>query len=363
MRPTGPIRVLIIDAAPVFARTLAVELNRCAGLHTRASGGFLEELRGHLLQFHPEVILLDLGLRQPDALDLLHRLRGHYPVPIIVLAVDTTAGRDAAALALQRGALEAVRRPDSLRPEVLLPHVHELAAKIRVAAAMARPVPMPPAGQAGQFSFRASGTQPQQALIAIGASTGGTQAIEALLAAMPDDCPPIVIVQHMPAGFTRAFANRLNQRVPVCVREAVDGEVPGVGEALLARGDTHLVVRPAAAGWRVQYTHQEPVNRHCPSVDVLFGSVAQVARARAVGVLLTGMGADGARGLLAMRAAGAATIAQSAETCVVYGMPKVAVDLGAALHSAAPQDVPALVLRILQEREHTPRVAGALRER
>jgi two-component system, chemotaxis family, protein-glutamate methylesterase/glutaminase len=157
-------------------------------------------------------------------------------------------------------------------------------------------------------------------------------------------------VQHMPAGFTQSFAQRLNGHSAMAVTEAVDGETLGPGRAVIARGDTHLVVRPAANGWRVHYTHQRPVNRHCPSVDVLFESVAKIGRQRAVGLLLTGMGSDGARGLLQMRQAGALTIAQSAKSCVVYGMPKVAVELGAAMYTTAPHEMPGLVLRSLRTR-------------
>jgi two-component system chemotaxis response regulator CheB len=287
-------------------------------------------------------------------------------LPVIVISSLGQSSCRVAIEALELGAVEVLAKPGGpysvgdLRTGLGQKIRAAARAKLRRSISSTPPPPLvaKPAAPAVQSS-----SWPSRSLIAIGASTGGTEATLEILKRMPEDSPGILVVQHMPAGFTRAFANRLNQRVPVCVREAEDGEVPGVGEALIARGDTHLVVRSAAVGWRVQYTHQEPVNRHCPSVDVLFESVAQVARARAVGVLLTGMGADGARGLLAMRAAGAATIAQSAETCVVYGMPKVAVDLGAALHSAAPPAVPARVRRILQERGHAPRAAGAVRAR
>jgi two-component system chemotaxis response regulator CheB len=274
----------------------------------------------------------------------------NYPVPIIVSARNNAADTARAAAALHGGALEVVCRPESSRAEVLRPYARDLTRKIRAAVTLARPVPLP-TGVAGRpASFAAAGIDPRRYLIALGASTGGTRAIEALLGQVPADFPALVIVQHMPAGFTQSFALRLNGQSAMAVTEAVDGENLGPGRAVIARGDTHLVVRPAANGWLVHYTHQRPVNRHCPSVDVLFESVATVARQQAVGILLTGMGSDGARGLLQMRQAGALTITQSAASCVVYGMPKVAVELGAAMHAAVPHEMPALIRRTLGAR-------------
>lgn len=201
-----------------------------------------------------------------------------------------------------------------------------------------------------QGPFHAAKIAPRRHLIALGASTGGTEAIAAMLRRVPADFPPLVMVQHMPAGFTKAFAKRLNGLGAVRVSEAADGEVLEPGRAVIARGDTHLVVRAAGTAWVVRYTHQQPVNRHCPSVDVLFDSVARAAGDRAVGILLTGMGDDGARGLLRLRRVGAVTVVQSEASCVVYGMPKVALDLGAARNSAAPESIPGLVLRALRPR-------------
>jgi len=180
-----------------------------------------------------------------------------------------------------------------------------------------------------------------------------------LLSRAPPDFPPTVIVQHIPAGFSHTFAARLSSRSCLSVGEAVDGERLSPGRAVVARGDTHVIVRPESAGWAVRYTDQRPMNRHCPSVDVLFDSVAAVARERAVGILLTGMGVDGAQGLLGIRQAGGITIAQDKESCVVFGMPKVAVDLGAATLTAAPEDMPAALLRALLEHQPDRRRSGA----
>jgi two-component system, chemotaxis family, protein-glutamate methylesterase/glutaminase len=350
LKRDGPIHVLILDDSAPFARVLASELDRCGGLRTLASGGQLEHVRAELMRFHPEFILLDIGLRESNALEFLAELRQHYPVPVIVSARNSPADTTAAAAALHCGALEVVCRPASGRPEILQPFARDLARKIRAAVALARPVPLPTGAAGRPASFAEAGIDPHQYLIALGASTGGTRAIEALLGQAPPDFPPVVIVQHMPAGFTQSFAMRLNSHSAMAVTEAIDREVLRPGHAVIARGDTHLVVRPTGNGWRVQYTDQHPVNRHCPSVDVLFNSVAAVAQHQAVGILLTGMGSDGARGLLRMRQAGALTITQNAASCVVYGMPKVAAELGASQLTGVPHEIPGLIRRTLGTR-------------
>lgn len=351
MRSDGLIRVLIISDGAVLARALAVELEQFAGVHAVVCGGGLVELRDRLLQCHPDVIILDLSLHSASPIALLRKLRANYPVPIIALAEDAPGGVEGGVEAIERGALEVVNRPPGCRPGVLRPLAEDLVGKVRMAACLARPVPQFAVGGRRPDSFGSAGLDSAHYVVAIGASTGGTKAIETMLARAPGDFPPIVIVQHMPAGFTNSFAARLNRLSAISVSEAADGEALVPGRAFVARGDTHLTVRRRGDGWMVRYTHQNPVNRHCPSVDVLFDSVVSAVGSRAVGVLLTGMGADGAHGLLRMRGAGALTVVQDKASCVVYGMPKVAVDLGAAMHSAAPEDVPVLVRRELCQRD------------
>lgn len=206
---------------------------------------------------------------------------------------------------------------------------------------------MRPARERNALFFRAAALDPAAHIVAIGASTGGPQALLELLAHAPADFPPVAIVQHMPAGFTKKFAERLDRFSAMTVAEAVEGEPLTPGRALLARGDTQLTVRRAGQAWEVHYTHQQLYNLHCPSVDVLFTSVAETAGARAVGVLLTGMGADGARGLSRLRQAGALTIAQDRDSCAIYGMPKAAVELGAVQFHGSPADIPEIVRREL----------------
>jgi two-component system chemotaxis response regulator CheB len=249
--------------------------------------------------------------------------------------------------------VEVVPRPTNARPAAIAALAQDLVGRIRDAAAHARPVPLAAQSAAASGSWRAAGVDPQRRFVVIGASTGGTRAIEDFLGQAPPDFPATVIVQHMPAGFTQSFAQRLNSLSSVSVSEACEGDLLVPGRVLIARGDTHVVVRSLPGGWRVHYTDRLPVNRHCPSVDVLFDSAAAVGPA-AIGVLLTGMGDDGARGLCRMRACGALTLGQSKHSCVVYGMPKVAADLGAVQHTAAPGEMPALILRLAQHPERRP---------
>lgn len=190
-------------------------------------------------------------------------------------------------------------------------------------------------------------------MVVLGASTGGTEAIKTLLSRVPSDWPPVAIVQHMPEGFTESFAARLDEFSALQVTEAVDGDALLPGHAFLARGGVQMTVQASGAEWRLRYGTDELVNRHCPSVDVLFDSVASTTGRQIIGILLTGMGADGAQGLLRLRQAGALTIAQNRESSVVYGMPKVAADIGAVQHTGAPADIPRIMLQTLHRRAAT----------
>lgn len=356
MRQDGPIRVLIIDDHPLFRRALTEGLNRHPDIHACACGSDTVAIREHLLRDHPEVIVASADLHHAGVLPLVRRLRANYPVPLLIYS-EHTGPDDRIAKALELGATETlVIQPDP-RPRNVLPAASRLVARIR---AVASGVPLPPAASTcgpRVGLFRTAGVDPAAHIVAVGASTGGTQALPLLLSRVPPDFPPTVIVQHMPAGFTRAFANRLDTLSAARVSEATDGEPLRPGCVFIARGDTHLTVRVAGNGWVARYTHREPVNRHCPSVDVLFESVARAAGRQAIGILMTGMGNDGAQGLLTLRRAGAVTIAQDEQSCIVYGMPKEAVDRGAAMYTAPPEEMPALILRALQERTRHPRSA------
>ena len=361
MRPDGPIRVLIISDLIVLRRVLALQLAAARDIHPVTCGGETNEVRDHLIHQHPEVIVLDLGITRSDPLVMLHKLRTHYPVPVFVLAEPKGDGRDRAIRAVGLGALEFIPKPPPRDRAALTEHANDLLLKIRIAVIQARPTPRMVAAPGQPLSFRAVGMDPRQHVIAVGASTGGPEALATLLQRCPPDSPPIVIVQHMPVGFTKAFADRLSGSCAVRVAEAEDGEPLTVGCALIARGDTHLTVRAAGSGWIVRYADQTPVNRHCPSVDVLFDSVALTVGTSAVGVLMTGMGRDGADGLLGLRQAGAVTVAQDKNSSVVFGMPKEAIDIDAAMYIGAPQDIPTIIWRALRDRDRRRTRASAER--
>ena len=282
--------------------------------------------RDKILALNPDVLTLDIEMPRMDGLTFLRKLMHHRPMPVIVISSLGQASCRAAMEALQLGAVEVLAKPGG--PYSVGELRLQLAAKIRAAAA-SRPRPVEPeareaVGEVAVPAGRASG------LVAIGASTGGTEAIRAVLARLPAKSPPMLITQHIPPIFSAAFARRLNETCPIEVKEAADGDIVTAGYALVAPGDRHMMVHRSAGGYRVSVRDGPRVCYQRPSVDVLFASVAEAAAGEAVGVLLTGMGSDGAHGLLRMKQAGARTIVQNEATCVVFGMPREAVRLGAA---------------------------------
>jgi two-component system chemotaxis response regulator CheB len=351
MRRSGPIRVLIVDRSPFFRCGLRRFLNEQPDIEVVGIAKDAYEARQCIIGERPEIILLDCVLHGVGALVFLERLHEHYPVPVIMISDETPTARQVALDAMEFGALDMISKPAGQQRGNLERLAVELVVKIRSAASTLPALPhLPPPPRPLQPVFAGSGLQPAKCLIAVGASTGGTEAIRSFLAHVPPDFPPIVMVQHMPAGFTEAFANRLHTICPIAVKEAEAGDRLQVGHAYLARGGIQMRVRRDRMGWRIDYGDAEPVNRHCPSVDVLFESVATLVRQHAVGVLLTGMGADGAEGLLHMRQQGAITIAQDHASSVVFGMPKVALELGAADVALSPSEMPAYIVSSLRRR-------------
>ncbi len=349
---TKPIKTLIVDDSAMVRTILARALAEHEDIKVVAGASDAYEARERIIEHRPNVIILDITMPRMDGLTFLKKLRVHYPVPVIMCSGTTAAGSDQALEALELGAVDVVAKPRAGGAAALRQLGEDLADRIRAAAsAMPARSPTPRSVTGDRMSFRAAGLEPTRHLVAIGASTGGTEAIKILLSRAPGDFPPVAIVQHMPEGFTRSFAEHLDRLSALTVTEAADGQMLESGKAVVARGDQQMSVTRFGAQWQIHYGSTELVNRHCPSVDVLFDSVARCAGKQAVGVLLTGMGADGAKGLLEMRRAGALTIAQDRSSCVVYGMPKVAVELGAAQHTAAPGDVPHAVIRALSRRD------------
>jgi two-component system chemotaxis response regulator CheB len=285
------------------------------------------------------VITLDLEMPKMNGLDFLARLMRHHPTPVIVVSSLAPRHSAAAVRALSLGAVDVIPKPGSTFsvPDVAT----ELIRAIRAAACVRPQALAPPTTPVPSDALLVDTTEK---VIAVGASTGGTRALEVLLLGMPKTAPGIAIAQHMPKQFTTAFAKRLDEICPLRVREAVDGDELHAGLALIAPGDRHMSLARNGASYRVQVRDGPPVNFARPSVDVLLESTAAIAGRNAVGVLLTGMGSDGARGLSAMRTAGAHTIAEDERTCVVFGMPRAAVELGAAVEVV---ELPAIAGRVL----------------
>jgi len=340
------IRVLIIDDSAVVRKVLTRELSKYPDIEVVGSAPDPFVAREMIVSLDPDVITLDIEMPRMDGITFLRKIMRYNPLPVIIVS-SLTGGRSAVALdAIEAGAVEVITKPrsaytvgdlsvtliDTIRAASIADLSHQ-----RVAAST-RASSRPPAAL----------RQTTNKILALGASTGGTVALSAFLVAMPANAPGTVITQHMPKAFTGSFAERLNAESKVRVKEAKDGDSVVTGTALLAPGDSHLLLRRSGARYVVSVKDGPRVNRHRPSVDVMFRSVAQVAGRNSIGVIMTGMGADGAKGLLAMREAGSTTFAQDEDSCIVFGMPKVAIELGAAERVVALDKLPSAVLGSLQ---------------
>jgi two-component system chemotaxis response regulator CheB len=335
------IRVLIVDDSAVVRRVLSEALSQEESIEVVGTAADPYAARDKIAELRPDVITLDIEMPRMDGLTFLEKLMAHFPLPVIIVSSLTTKGSELSMRALSLGAVEVVPKPGS---QFSIPDVRrDLARAIRSAALARFPVlRVSNSTLAGPRPGTARGPaqlSTTSKMLAIGSSTGGPRALEVVLGKLGANGPGTVIVQHMPEGFTRAFAERLNGLFPMQVREAQDGEMIVSGTVLIAPGRHHLFVQRSGAGYVARLREAPPVNHHRPSVDVMFHSVAKAAGANAVGVILTGMGRDGAEGLLAMRNAGAYTIAQDEESSVVYGMPKEAALLGAAVDIVPIEDV------------------------
>lgn len=326
------IRVLIVDDSVVVRKILADTLSKEPDIEvvgTAPDPIAAEESIGRL---KPDVLTLDVEMPRMDGIQFLKKLMHSRPMPVIMISSVTQQSSRAAIEALAEGAVEVLAKPNG--PYSVGEFRFTLAQKVRNAAA-ARLRPVRDARPPGPVAAPVASSPVK--LIAIGASTGGTLAIEQVLRQLPAGMPPIAIVQHIPAGFSRSFADRLNGLSPLTVREAADGDQLGTGTALIAPGNFHMRLRRAGDGYRVSISDGPLVCFQRPSVDVLFDSVAECCAAGAIGVILTGMGSDGAAGMLRMHAAGVRTIAQDESSCVVFGMPREAIRMGG-VDEVAPLD-------------------------
>ncbi len=349
------IRVLIVDDSALMRALLTEIINGASDLSVVGSAPDPIAAREMIKALNPDVLTLDVEMPKMDGLEFLDRIMRLRPMPVIMISAMTERGSEVTLKALELGAVDFVAKPRAENISLLQGYAEEICDKIRAAAA-ARLKAAPPRGPAiaapvakrsiasGGFSHRLL----HETVIAIGASTGGTEAIKDVLTALPAEMPPIVMTQHMPETFTPSFAKRLDSLSALTVIEAQGGERLSPGTAYLAPGHSHMVIRRSAGGYVIELNQEEPVNRHRPSVDVLFRSVAQQVRGvNAVGIILTGMGKDGAQGLLEMRNAGAHTIGQDQASCVVYGMPREAALVGGVAEVCSLDDVaPNLLARL-----------------
>jgi len=339
----GNIRVLVVDDSAIVRKVLTEALSGQPGLEVVGTAPDPYIARDKILSLHPDVLTLDIEMPRMDGLTFLKKLMHFHPMPVVVISSLAQASCQTAMQALSLGAVEVLAKPGG--PYSVGELRLELASKIRAAAAShVRPAT---AERHAAPARLVAGQWAPSTVIAIGASTGGTEAIAGLLPRLPRGVPGIVITQHIPAGFSRAFANRLNQMCAFDVKEAEDGDTLCPGRALVAPGDMHMLLRKSGDGYRVAVKTGPRVCYQRPSVDVMFSSVAATAGACAVGVLLTGMGSDGAQGLLKMRQAGARTIVEDESTCVVFGMPKEAIRAGAAGRVVALPGIPQAILAAL----------------
>jgi two-component system chemotaxis response regulator CheB len=351
MPATRPIRVLIVDDSAIVRKILTEALAGEPDLEVVGSAPDPYVARDKILSLRPDVLTLDIEMPRMDGLTFLKKLMHFHPLPTVIISSLAQPSCRAAVQALELGAVEVLAKPGG--PYSVGELRHTLAAKIRAAAAArvrrADPITEQPGCGAIPAAAPVRPPLPPDTVIAIGASTGGTEAIASVLTKLPECTPGIAIAQHIPPQFSRAFANRLNEICAMEVKEAEDGETLRPGLALVAPGDFHMLLRRAGGRYFVNVKTGPRVCYQRPSVDVLFSSVAEAAGNRAIGVLLTGMGADGSQGLLKMRQAGAHTIVQNEATCVVFGMPREAIVLGAA---GQILPLPAMPDAILTTRRH-----------
>jgi two-component system chemotaxis response regulator CheB len=347
-------KVLIVDDSAVVRQTLTkiIESDKELEVMGTASDPYLAATK--ISKEVPDVITLDVEMPRMDGLTFLRKIMSQHPLPVVIISSLTSRGTETAMKALEYGAVEIITKPQ-LNTKEFFEEASIKICDIIKGAAMAktrRKLNVPPPVQPKLSADAVIAKLPNRSMIkttekvvAIGASTGGTEAIRVLLEALPLDTPGIIIVQHMPEQFTKSFANRLNETCRITVKEAENGDSVIRGRALIAPGNKHMLLSRSGARYYVEVKDGPLVNRHRPSVDVLFRSTAQYAGSNALGIILTGMGDDGARGLLEMRQGGAKTIAQDEKSCVVFGMPKEAIKLDAAEKILPLDQIPGLVIR------------------
>ena len=352
------VKVLIVDDSAVVRQVLTAKLQEDPGIEVIGAASDPVFAMDRMRAQWPDVIVLDVEMPRMDGITFLKKLMAEHPTPVVICSTLTEKGAETTVQALAAGAVSIVTKPKLGLKQFLQDNSDDLISAVKTAA-RANVRRLMPAGTAvipqpklsADVILSASThamVQTTDRVVAIGTSTGGTQALEAVLTALPQMCPGIVVVQHMPEKFTEAFANRLNGLCKMEVREAKSGDRVMPGRVLIAPGGRHMLLKRSGAQYRVDVMLGPLVSRHRPSVDVLFRSVAKCAGRNALGIIMTGMGDDGARGLKELRGMGARTLAQDEESCVVYGMPKEAVKLGAVDRVLPLGEIHMEILRAMQ---------------
>ncbi len=365
---SNKIKVLIVDDSAVIRKILSSALSKYQDIEVVGTAPDPFVARNKILQFKPDVLTLDVEMPRMDGITFLHKLMTHYPIPTIMVSSLTQDGCDATLKALEVGAVDFVAKPTSRLGSDVEHVIEELHTKIKYASkAKVRLKQNNTVGANGNNNHSRSvrsqthsSIQPDSVknytvfkgsnkVIFIGASTGGTEALKEVLIKMPPDSPAIAVVQHMPEMFTKAFAERLNSLCSITVKEGKNGDSLIPGQAIIAPGNYHMSVRKNGAMYRVETNQGAPIHHQRPAVDVLFDSASKYAGPNAIGVIMTGMGSDGATGLLNMKEAGAKTLAQDEDSCVVFGMPKEAIKLGAADKIVPLNKIPENILSFVKD--------------
>ncbi|QJE01452.1 chemotaxis response regulator protein-glutamate methylesterase [Massilia forsythiae] len=349
MNTTNKIKVAIVDDSALIRSVMTEIVNSQPDMEVAGVAPDPLVARELIKRTNPDVLTLDVEMPKMDGLDFLERLMRLRPMPVLMVSSLTERGSEITMRALELGAVDFVTKPKISIQSGMREYTELITDKIRAAArARIRPrslhAPGAGTGTGTAMPVLRAPLNSSEKLIIIGASTGGTEAIREFLMQMPSDCPGILIAQHMPEGFTSSFARRLDSLCKISVCESQGNERVLPGHAYIAPGHSHLLLTRSGANYMTRIEQSEPVNRHRPSVDVLFRSAAQAAGKNAVGVILTGMGKDGAQGMLEMKGAGAYNFAQDEASCVVFGMPREAIAIGAAHEIAPLQALPGLVL-------------------
>lgn len=334
------IRVLVVDDSIVFREVLSKGISTDPQIEVVAKAVDPFDARDKILKYKPDVMTCDVEMPKMNGIEFIRRLLPQYQLPVIVVSTVSEAVFDA----MNVGAVDFVTKPDVQSVSSVENFIKDLISKIKIAAT-------------AKVSIHESSTKAKRTIekpiktnkiIAIGASTGGTEAIHNLLSNLPSNVPGIVIVQHIPPVFSDMFAKRLNNSTSFIVKEAQTGDFLDQGKVLIAPGDKHIKIKKSGTKYKIICSRGDKVNGHCPSVDILFESVAKECGNNAIGIILTGMGYDGAKGLLSMRKNGARTIGQDEKSAVVYGMPKVAYNIGAVERQASLDSMPQLILSLLK---------------